>query len=92
MKESLSSFGKVLLFLAICILHVWFSREASVLSWIAPIPCALLFTHVTYGLQGLKQPWNQPTDQEGVVQRNGSKYILLGMTIALYIIGFIDRG
>lgn len=88
MKE----FGKVVLFLAIVILHVFLSREASPLSWVLPVPCALIFTAATYGLQGLRQPWSQATDQEGVVQRNGSKWILLLMTIALYVIGLIDRG
>ena len=88
MKE----FGKVVLFLAIVILHVFLSREASPLSWVLPVPCALIFTAATYGLQGLRQPWSQPTDQEGVVQRNGSKWILLLMTIGLYAIGLIDRG
>jgi len=88
----LKNFLRVVLFLVIAIVHVYFSREASVLSWITPLPSALLFTAATYGLQGLGQPWNQPTDQEGVVQRNGSRYILLLMTIALYVIGFIDRG
>lgn len=86
------SFIKVLLFLAIVAVHVYLSREASFLSWVLPIPSALLFTAATYGLQGLRQPWSGPTDQEGVIQRNGSKWILLLFSIALYIIGFVDRG
>lgn len=86
------SFIKVLLFLVIVAVHVYLSREGSFLSWVLPIPSALLFTAVTYGLQGLRQPWSQSTDQEGVTQRNGSKWILLLFSIALYIIGFVDRG
>jgi hypothetical protein len=27
-----------------------------------------------------------------VIRRNGSRYILLFLAIALYVIGFIDRG
>lgn len=88
----MKQFSKVLLFLAIVIVHVYLSREASILSWVLPIPSAVLFTAVTYGLQGLRQPWSQATDQEGVVQRNGSRWILLMMTIGLYAIGLIDRG
>jgi hypothetical protein len=86
------NFLKVLLFLIIVFVHVGLSRAGHWLSWVLPIPCALLFTAATYGLQGLRQPWNQPTDQEGVTQRNGSKWILLLMAIALYAIGLIDRG
>jgi hypothetical protein len=86
------NFLKVLLFLIIVFVHVGLSRAGSWLSWVLPIPCALLFTAATYGLQGLRQPWSQATDQEGVTQRNGSKWILLLMAIALYIIGLIDRG
>jgi hypothetical protein len=89
---NVKSLLKAVLFLAIVGVHVYLSRQASFLSWVLPIPSALLFTAVTYGLQGLKQPWSQPTDQEGVTQRNGSKWILLLLTIGLYIIGFLDRG
>lgn len=88
----LKNFLRVLLFLAIALLHVYLSREASVLSWVTPFPSALVFTAATYGLQGLRQPWSGATDQEGVIQRNASKWILLLLTIALYAIGFIDRG
>ena len=84
--------GKALLFIAIVFVHVFLSREASPLSWVLPVPCALIFTAATYGLQGLRQPWSQATDQEGVVQRNGSRWILLLLTIGLYAIGLIDRG
>lgn len=90
--DTVKNIGRVLLFLAIVILHIYFSREASWLSWITPFPAAVLFTAATYGLQDLKKPWNAPTDQEGVTQRNGSRYILLFLTIALYLIGSIDRG
>jgi hypothetical protein len=86
------NFLKALLFLAIVFVHVFLSREASPLSWVLPIPCAVLFTAATYGLQGLRQPWSAPTDQEGVIQRNGTKWLILLMTIALYAIGLLDRG
>jgi hypothetical protein len=94
-KDTLKNVGRVLLFLAIVTLHAYLSREASWLSWVTPIPCALLFTAVTYGLQDLAKPWKRiAIDEEGgsVTQVNGSRWILLGMIIALYAIGFIDRG
>jgi hypothetical protein len=91
-KDTLKNIGRVLLFLAIVILHVYFSREASFLSWITPIPSALLFTAFTYGLQDLAKPWNGPVEANGSRKRNGSRYILVFMSIALYVIGMIDRG
>lgn len=88
----MKNIGKVLLFLAIVILHIGLSREASPLSWITPIPCAVLFTAAVYGLKDMWKPWTLPTDQEQVTAYNGSRIILLFMTIALYVIGMIDRG
>jgi hypothetical protein len=90
--DTLKNIGRVLLFLAIVILHVYLSREASLLSWITPIPCALLFTAFTYGLQDIAKPWNGPVEANGSRKRNGSRYILVFLSIALYIIGIIDRG
>ena len=90
--DTLKNIGRVLLFLAIVILHVYLSREASLLSWITPIPSALLFTAFTYGLQDIAKPWNGPVEENGSRKRNGSKWITLFLTIALYVIGFIDRG
>jgi hypothetical protein len=84
--------GRVLLFLAIVILHVYFSREALIWSWVTPVPCALLFTAATYGLADLTKPWNGPVEENGSRKRNGSRWILLLFSIALYAIGFIDRG
>lgn len=91
-KDTIKNLGRLVLFLAIVILHIWFSREASFLSWITPIPCALLFTAATYGLGDLKKPWSKSTDQQGVTARNGSRWIMVLMTVALYVIGLIDRG
>jgi hypothetical protein len=90
--DTVKNIGRVLLFLAIVILHIYFSREAHWLSWITPFPAALLFTAATYGLQDLSKPWNGPKEDNGARKRNGSRYILLFMTIALYLIGIIDRG
>jgi hypothetical protein len=90
--DALKNVGRGILFLAIVVLHVWFSRIASPLSWITPIPCAAIFTAATYGLSDITKPWSKSTDQEGVTARNGSRWIMLLMTIALYVIGFIDRG
>jgi len=86
------NFLKVVLFLIIVFVHVAMSRAGHWLSWVLPIPCAVLFTAATYGLQGLRQPWSGATDQEGVIQRNGTKWLILLMTIALYAIGLLDRG
>lgn len=90
--EALKNFGKGILFLAIVVLHIYFSREALVWSWVTPLPCALLFTAAVYGLRDLGKPWKKPTDQQGVTAVNGSRVILLLMTIVLYGVGFIDRG
>jgi hypothetical protein len=90
--DTVKNIGRVLLFLAIVVLHIYFSREALIWSWITPIPAALLFTAATYGLGDIAKPWSAPSDQDGVIRRNGSRYILLFLAIALYLIGFIDRG
>jgi hypothetical protein len=90
--DTVKNIGRVLLFLAIVTFHAYLSREASFLSWITPIPCALLFTAFTYGLQDIAKPWNAPKDEYGARKRNGSRWITLFMSIALYIIGMIDRG
>lgn len=91
-KSTLANIGLVVLFLAIVVLHVWFSRIDSILSWVTPIPSALFFTLLTVGLGDLKKKWSQSTDQDGVTARNPSRWIFLIMTIALYVIGIIDRG
>lgn len=90
--DTVKNIGRVLLFLAIVILHIYFSREASWLSWVTPFPSAFLFTAATYGLQDLAKPWNGPKEENGSRKRNGSRWILLLFGIALYFIGMIDRG
>jgi hypothetical protein len=90
--DALKNVGRVILFLAIAILHVWLSRIASPLSWITPIPCAAIFTAATYGLSDITKPWSAPKDEYGASKRNGSRWIMLLMSLALYVIGFIDRG
>ncbi len=91
-KSTFVDIARVGLFALIVLVHAWFSREASILSWYMPIPSALLFTWATVKLKDLKKKWSNSTDQDGVTARNPSRWIFLGMTIALYIIGFIDRG
>lgn len=93
--DTVKNIGKVLLFLAIVILHIYFSREGSWLSWVTPLPAALLFTAITYGLGDLAKPWTKKIpDGEGgsITAANGSRWILLIMFLALLGIGFIDRG
>jgi hypothetical protein len=83
---------RIMLFLFFTILHVYLNRLESYWSWILPIPSGLIFAGACFGFDGIGKPWTWETDQEGVRAVNGFKVCWLMMAVALYVIGFLDRG
>jgi hypothetical protein len=91
-SDTPKNIGKVLLFLALVILHIWLNRIASPISYVSPIIGGFLFAYAMVGLKDAKKPFSQATDQEGVIARNPFRWIFILMTIGLYAVSFIDRG